>query len=161
MRASPACYALIKASESLRLRAYHCPSGVPTIGWGHIRGVTHEHVRRGRTISVTAAEALLVDDVEYCEQAVSQLVRVPLTQGQYDALCDFVFNFGEHALRHSTLLRLLNAGDYRGAADQLPRWVKGRDPGTGRKVTMGGLVKRRAAERRLFLGHDDTTNPGQ
>ncbi len=71
---------------------------------------------------------------------------MPLTQGQWDALSSFVYNLGPGALEKSTLLRLLNAGDYSGAAAQFDRWVYA----SGKKLS--GLVKRRAAERALFEG---------
>ena len=73
------------------------------------------------------------------------LVTVPLTQGQYDALSCFIFNIGAKKFRGSTLLRKLNDGDYKGAADELLRWTKA----GGRELS--GLVKRRKAERSLFL----------
>jgi lysozyme len=78
------------------------------------------------------------------EAGVKRLVKVPLAQGQFDALVSFSFNVGLGALGSSTLLRKLNAGDYRGAAAEFPRWNK-----AGGKV-YEGLTRRRAAERSLF-----------
>lgn len=131
---------LIKRSEELRLKAYLDTGGVPTIGWGHTRGV-----RMGDTCTEGQAETYLREDTAEAVGAVNRLVKVPLTQNQFDALVSFTFNVGEGAMASSTLLRKLNAGDYRGAADQLERWVFD----NGRKL--GGLVTRRAAERELFL----------
>ena len=75
-----------------------------------------------------------------------QAVQVPLTQGQYDALVSFAYNLGLAALKSSTLLRLLNARNYAGAAAQFPRWNR-----AGGKV-LPGLTRRREAERVMFLG---------
>lgn len=132
---------LIKQFEGLYLKAYRCPAGVPTIGYGHTAGVAV-----GQTITQQQADDYLRRDVRQFERAVARLVTVPLTQGQFDALVSFAFNLGEGALAQSTLLRLLNAGDYAGAAAQFDRWVYA----SGKKLS--GLVKRRAAERALFEG---------
>lgn len=144
MTPSADAYALIKRHEGLRLHAYRDPVGTWTIGWGHT-----ESVVRGQTISLHQAEALLAHDVGRAAQAVSRLVTVPLNQGMFDALTSFVFNLGEGRLADSTLLILLNDQDYAGAAREFGKWVKGRVK--GRKVTLPGLVKRREAERELFL----------
>lgn len=141
MHISEAGLALIRQFEGLRLRAYLCPAGIPTIGYGSTAGV-----KLGQSITAERAEQLLREDVRQFEAAVSRLVKVPLTQGQHDALVSFAFNLGAKALEKSTLLRLLNAGDYSGAAAQFDRWVYA----SGRKLS--GLVKRRAAERALFEG---------
>ena len=133
---------LIKSFEGLRLSAYKCPADVWTIGWGTTAGVTP-----GQTITKERAEELLREDVKRFEAQVLRLVKVPLTQGQLDALTSFVYNLGAGNLSNSTLLRLLNAGDYKGAAAQFDRWTK-----AGGKV-LAGLVRRRAAERALFEGN--------
>ena len=133
--------ALIRQFEGLRLSAYRCPAGIPTIGYGSTAGV-----KLGQAITAERAEQLLREDVRQFEAAVSRLVKVPLTQGLFDALTSFAFNLGAKALEKSTLLRLLNAGDYSGAAAQFERWVYA----SGKKLA--GLVKRRAAERALFEG---------
>lgn len=139
MQISKAGLDLIKQFEGLYLHAYRCPAGVPTIGYGHTAGVA-----MGQTITQQQADDYLRRDVRQFERAVSRLVRVPLTQGQFDALVSFTFNLGEGALAQSTLLRLLNAGDYASAAAQFDRWNK-----AGGRV-LPGLVRRRAAERALF-----------
>jgi lysozyme len=87
---------------------------------------------------------LLLEDVAYAEHAVEHLVTVQLTQGQYDALCSFVYNLGSGKLQTSTLLSKLNAGDQVGAAAQFGVWV------FGGGVKLPGLVTRRAAEARMF-----------
>ena len=141
MHISETGLALIRQFEGLRLSAYRCPAGIATIGYGSTAGV-----QMGQTITAARAEELLRDDVRQFEAAVSRLVKVPLNQGQHDALVSFAFNLGAKALEQSTLLRLLNAGDYSGAAAQFDRWVYA----SGKKLS--GLVKRRAAERALFEG---------
>ncbi len=141
MHISDAGLALIRQFEGLRLLAYKCAAGVWTIGYGSTAGV-----KPGQSITAERAEELLREDVARFEAAVSRLVTVPLSQGQFDALVSFAFNLGAKALEKSTLLRLLNAGDYSGAAAQFDRWVYA----SGKKLS--GLVKRRAAERALFEG---------
>ena len=130
---------LIQGFESLRLNAYQDSAGVWTIGWGHTGGV-----RPGDRITRAQADAYLQQDTGWAQQAVSDLVHVPLTQGQFDALTSFTFNVGRGALEDSTLLRKLNAGDYAGAQAQFGRWVH-----AGGEV-LQGLVRRRAAEAELF-----------
>jgi lysozyme len=136
---SEACISLVKASEGCQLTAYRCPAGVWTIGYGHTKGV-----RQGQTITQDEADALLHEDLDDAAAQVRGMVTVPLTQGQFDALCDFVFNLGSGRLRDSTLLRLLNQGRYQEAAAQFRFWVLS----SGK--TLPGLVTRRAAERALF-----------
>ena len=131
----------IKIAEGLRLKAYLDTGGVWTIGYGH----TGPEVVKGLTITMEQAEALLTEDLRTAEDHVNSAVKVKLTQNQFDALVSFVYNIGGGAFKESTLLRLLNAGDYEGAANQLPRWVKD----NGRLID--GLVNRRREERELFL----------
>lgn len=140
MKPSPACRALVCASEQRRLTAYLCPAGVPTIGWGHTKGV-----KLGDTCSVQQADIWLSQDLEDAAAAVASLVHVPLSQGQFDALVDFVFNLGAGRLKGSTLLQLLNGGRVFAAADQFRLWVHAGDQ------VLPGLVTRRAAEQALFL----------
>lgn len=134
----------IMAHEGVRLKAYPDPGtgGAPwTIGVGH----THD-VQEGDTCSVDGAMAFLREDCAAAESAVNRLVKVPITQDQFDALVDFVFNVGEGNFAGSTLLRLLNAGDYTGADRQFARW----NLAAGR--ILPGLVTRRADEATLFAG---------
>ena len=144
MKTSPKGIALIKSAEGLRLKAYPDPGtgGVPwTIGYGSTSGVT-----RNMVITETQAEQMLAADLVRFERIVDRAVRVPVNQGQFDALVSFTYNVGEGNFTKSTLLRKLNAEDSAGAAEQFSRWVN-----AGGKV-LPGLVKRRAAERDLFLG---------
>lgn len=131
---------LIKKFEGLSLQAYQCSAGVWTIGYGHTRGV-----RPGDIIDEAQAGIFLRRDVAASESTVMRFVTVVLNQHQFDALVSFVFNLGSGNFAASTLLRKLNAGDYAGAADEFPRWVH-----AGGK-SLPGLVRRRAAERTLFL----------
>lgn len=131
----------IKRFEGLRLDAYLCSAGVPTIGYGHTKGV-----KIGDKITQEQADTFLREDLEPCERAVDELVKVPLTQGQGDALASFIFNLGRGAFSSSTLLKWLNRGDYEGAAGQFERWCR-----AGGKV-LPGLLKRRHAEAAMFLG---------
>jgi lysozyme len=135
---------LIKHFEGLYLMAYLCPAKVWTIGYGHT-GIKHNDgtVKPGQRITRARAEELLAMDLntKYAPD-VRRMAKVPLTQTQFDALVSFHFNTG--ALGRSTLLRKLNAGDYKGAAAEFARWTRG-----GGKV-LSGLVRRRKAERHLF-----------
>lgn len=130
----------IKAREQLRLEAYQDEIGVWTIAWGHISGV-----KAGDVCTIEQAEAWFAQDVAPREACVNDLVKVPLTQGQFDALCSFTFNLGCTALRNSTLLKLLNAGDAAGAAEQFGRWNH-----AGGEVS-AGLTRRREQEKETFL----------
>lgn len=130
---------LTRSFEGCRFRAYRDGGGVWTIGYGHTKGV-----REGQECDMAQAVAWLRQDVQEAVSAVRDAVNVPLTQVQFDALVDFVFNVGAEAFRGSTLLRRLNAGNYAGAADQFERWNK--DNG----VVVPGLMRRRKAEADLF-----------
>ena len=133
--------ALIKEYEGLKLKAYYCPAGVLTIGYGS----TGPHVKEGMVISEKEADELLQKDLERFEQGVHDLVQIPITENQFSALVSFAFNVGLGNLRRSTLLRKLNTRDYEGASKEFERWNK-----AGGVVLMG-LVRRRAAEKELFL----------
>ncbi|QTD45487.1 glycoside hydrolase family protein [Ottowia testudinis] len=133
---------MVKKYEGLFTKAYVCPAGVLTIGYGH----TGAGVKPGQRITEAQAEQLLRQDMGKFEAAVQRQVKVPLTQGQFDALTSFTFNCGEGALKNSTLLKKLNAGDYAGAQAEFHKWNKG-----GGRV-LPGLVKRRAEEAQMF-GH--------
>lgn len=144
MKVSAAGVSLTKSAEGCALTAYPDPAsgGAPfTAGWGH----TGSDVKPGMTVTQAQADAWLEYDLARSAQIVNSLVHVHLNQNQFDALVDFVFNVGAGNFRSSTLLRLLNAGNFAAAADQFCRWTQA----AGK--TMPGLVKRRAAERALFV----------
>ena len=130
---------IVKEAEGLRLSAYLCPAGIPTIGYGHTKGV-----KLGDTCTKEQAEKWLENDFFTAKQEVKAVVKVPLRENQLDALASFVFNLGVRKLTQSTLLKKLNAGDYSGAAAEFDKWV------FAGKVKLNGLIKRRAKERKLF-----------
>lgn len=150
MRTSENGIELVKAFEGLHkvksdgnVRSYRCPAGRWTIGYGHTHGV-----RSGETITPEEAEDLLRKDLEDCEATVERMVKVDLTQNQFDALVSFVFNLGQGNFGSSTLLRKLNRGDYEGAAEEFTRWNKARVD--GELKALPGLTRRRTAEAALF-----------
>lgn len=131
--------ALIKEAEGLRLEPYKDTGGIWTVGFGHTRGVT-EHTHCTPEI----AEAWLEADLQHAEEAVGRLVKVSLTDNQFAALVCFVFNVGETAFAHSTLLRKLNEGGY----DLVPACLRSWVFDNGKVIP--GLVKRRNAEATLW-----------
>jgi lysozyme len=146
MKSSDDCLDLIKSCEGFSAKPYLCPAGVPTIGYGSTKYADGKKVSLNDPIINTqqADEIMRATLLEY-EAAVNRYVNVPLTQGQFDALVDFAYNAGTQNLRTSTLLRMLNAGDYAGAVKQFDKWIY-----AGGKV-LYGLVKRRKLEADLFL----------
>ncbi|HEC5316036.1 TPA: lysozyme [Citrobacter freundii] len=148
MQTSHEGIALIKGFEGCRLTAYPDPGtgGAPwTIGYGWTHPIDGKPVKPGMTIDQETADRLLKTGQVSYENDVLKLVRVKLTKGQFDALVSFAYNVGSRALSTSTLLKKLNAGDIKGAADEFLRWNK-----AGGKV-LNGLTRRREAERALFL----------
>ncbi|WP_343558458.1 lysozyme [Klebsiella aerogenes] len=148
MQTSNEGIALIKDFEGCRLTAYPDPGtgGAPwTIGYGWTLAVDGKPVRPGMTIDQATADRLLKTGLVSYENDVLKIVKVKLTQGQFDALVSFAYNIGSRALSTSTLLKKINAGDIKGAADEFLRWNK-----AGGKV-LNGLTRRREAERALFL----------
>ena len=145
MTYSPAAINLIKEFESLRLDAYLCPAGVWTIGWGHTDGV-----REGLRITAELAEEFLRRDVEEVDQGLAKLIHAPLTQGQHDALVSLCFNLRGGAQRLPAiaprLVAKIHQGDFAGAANELL------DIDRANGQVLPGLVRRRAAERALFVG---------
>lgn len=141
MQFSPAGLKLLKESEGFRGRVYLDCCGLPTIGYGH--RLTHPESFPG---GITESEAmqLLLADIRETEQMVGRLVRVPLAQGQFDALVDFCFNLGSGRLAASTLLADLNASRYDAAAEQLLLW----DHAGAREIA--ALRARREAEFHLW-----------
>lgn len=140
--------ALIKEFEGCKLTSYLDGGGVWTIGWGH----TGTDVEEGQTITQDRADELLLLDLQTAVQGVNDLVKVPLTQNEFDALVSFAYNVGTdidadtkaEGLGDSTLLRKLNDSDYDGAAREFPKWNK--DNGQ----VVPGLSRRRMAEKALF-----------
>ncbi len=145
MQTSSRGIALIKEFEGCRLTAYLCPADKWTIGYGWTYPVDGKPIKRGMTIDQTTADRLLKTGLVGYENDILKLVKVKLSQSQFDALVSFAYNLGARALSTSTLLKKLNAGNYRGAVDEFTRWNK-----AGGEV-LAGLTRRREAERRLFL----------
>ena len=141
MEFSAAGMELLKRSEGFRNRVYLDVAGLPTIGYGH-RLLHSDSFLNG--IDEPQAANLLACDVRDAEQAVERMVKVPLTQGQFDALVDFTFNLGAGRLASSTLLKSLNAGRYDDVAGQLLRW----DHAGGQENA--ALKARRQAEAELW-----------
>lgn len=119
--------------------------GHPMIGYGCDLSVAEAKKYEGRTISEVEAVSLLLSRLTPVVDLVNKIVKVPLTQNQFDALCDLVYNIGSGAFSKSTLLKRLNAKDYAGAAEEFVKWNM-----AGGKV-LSGLTKRREEEKKLFL----------
>lgn len=141
MKTSQAGIDLIKRFEGVRANPYFDIVGVKTIGYGHacLNGEVPPDC-----ISQSQAEELLKSDLTKFEAGVSSLVKIPITQNQFDALVSFAFNLGLGNLKSSTLLKKLNANDIAGAADEFHKW----DLAGGKHVK--GLLIRRLAEKELF-----------
>lgn len=125
--------------EGNKLEAYLDGGGVWTIGRGHTKDV-----KKGDKITEAQSLSLFLEDVKEAMDAVNKLVRLPLTQGQFDALVDFVFNLGEAAFSRSTLLKYLNEGNFEAAVYEFQKW----NHDNGKVVA--GLTRRRKAEADLF-----------
>lgn len=149
MKTSQAGIDLIKQFEGVRLESYVCPAGVLTVGVGHTSAAGSPKVVPGMKITYQEANAILANDLVKYEDAVDRLVKVPLTQNQFDALVSFTFNVGEGALAKSTLLKKLNAGDYDAVPAELMKWTKG----GGKELP--GLVRRRRAECAMWRSVND------
>ena len=132
---------LIKHFEGFRSTVYRCAAGVPTLGVGSTHGITMD----SPPITEEEGIELLMLDIAKFERAVERLITAPLNQNQFDALVSFSFNLGSGSLQNSTLRRRVNRSEYERAAEEFPRWVFA----GGRKLK--GLVRRRYAERELFL----------
>jgi lysozyme len=164
---------MLKQREGWRDRAYKDVAGKWTIGYGHLILPAEMSKYVGATVTVNGAsrgsyvmskeegDTLLRRDLSTAEQAVRNYVLVPITQEQFDALVNFVYNVGVGAFKGSTLLRLLNAGDYKGASAQFPLWAKVTKVdangnaifdanGKVVKVEHRGLMNRRVEEKALF-----------
>ena len=141
LQPSPACLDLIRRSEGLNLTAYP-DEGAYSIGYGH------RNVPEGTVWTLAYAETALTDDTNQVGDEIKQLVDVPLTQGQFDALVDFVYEDGSGRLQSSTLLELLNASRYAAAGEQLLRWVYMRENGV--EVISPDLQTRREADLALW-----------
>lgn len=134
---------LIKEAEGLRLVAYRCPAGVPTIGWGHTKDV-----RMGQRITQAMAEDMLVEDIAPIERTLNGL-KINFRQEQFDALVSWIFNLGAGNFKSSTMYkRILADAKDEEITDSLIKWTY------SGKQQLPGLMKRRVAEANLFIGYE-------
>ncbi|MCD7779853.1 MAG: lysozyme [Candidatus Gastranaerophilales bacterium] len=131
---------LIKKFEGLKTKAYKCPAGVWTIGYGHTSGVLSTD-----TCTKEQATNWLKQDVKTAENAIEKYVKVELNQNQFDALVSFIYNVGSVAFRKSTMLKFINNKHFPLAAGQFDLWIYSKG------VKLEGLIARRKAEKELFL----------
>jgi len=132
--------ALLKKFEGCKLKAYKDPVAIWTIGYGHTSAAGAPDVTEGLTITQAEAEDILKRDLVKYEKPVADLVKVPLSQHQFDVLVDFAYNAGVGNLKSSTLLKRVNAGDFNAVPNELMKWTKAK----GKELP--GLVRRRRAE---------------
>lgn len=132
---------LMHSFEKCVLRVYDDGYGFPTIGWGHL-------VKPGEkfpeTITQQRADEIFAADVAWAEQAVNDALTVTVNQNQFDALVSLCFNIGAGNFKGSTLVKLVNRGDFAGAANEFGKWRK-----SAGQVSKG-LIRRREAEKKLF-----------
>lgn len=147
MRLSDSAIEKMKEFEGLRLKAYHCSSGVLTIGYGHTK-----NVKPGDVIDEATANMLLIKDVEAVERLANlENFAKKLSQGQYDAFISFLFNVKYSSYLTSTLRKkLIKNVDDTTIPDEFRRWVYGTDPVTKKKIKLPGLVKRREWEAQMY-----------
>jgi lysozyme len=143
---------IIKEFEGLRLVAYLCPRGIPTIGYGHTKTVTHEDVENKLSITKEKAEELLMSDLKDTISNVDKIIFTPLNENQFNALYSFVFNIGIWKFEKSTLFKYVtdhgfisNADGVLAAGDEFLKWV------FAGGHHLDGLERRRLKERSLFL----------
>jgi lysozyme len=156
VKVSAKCINQIKQDEGVRNKPYQCPALLWTVGVGHVIDPQHAKVPMAdrkqlpippgwdRVLSADEIDDILRKDLARFESGVLRLIKVPLTQGQFDALVSFSFNVGLGNLQNSTLRMKLNRGDYEGASEQFLVWTK-----AGGRV-LPGLVKRRTHEQEMF-----------
>ena len=143
MKISQEGISLIKKFEGCEYNSYKCAADVLTIGYGHTKDV-----KEGDLVTQQEAENLLTKDLEEFEESVIEAVDMPMSQHQFDALVSWTFNLGPNNLKSSSMLKVLNSGNYEDVPEQIKRWNK-----AGGKV-LDGLIRRREAEALLFSGED-------
>jgi lysozyme len=156
MKVSDKCIEQIKKDEGVRNKPYQCPALLWTVGVGHVIDPNHAKVPMAdrkalpipagwdRILTSIEIDEILRTDLNRFEQGVLRLIKVPLTQGQFDALVSFSFNVGLGNLQNSTLRMKVNRSEFEAAAEQFLVWTK-----AGGKV-LPGLVKRRTHEKEMF-----------
>ncbi len=148
MNVSQKCINLIKTFEGFRSHPYLCIAGVPTLGFGstHYANGAPVGLSDG-DISEPAAENILFATLQYdYVPAVNHCVTADINQNQFDALVDFAYNCGSQNLKNSTLLKLVNEGNFAAASLEFKKWCH-----CNGEVSQG-LLNRREAERKLFMG---------
>jgi len=148
MKTNQAGVNLIKEFEGFRSKAYKCPAGVLTIGYGHTSAAGTPAVKAGMTISAADGEAILKRDLTKYEAAVSDAITIELTPNQFSACVSLCYNIGPGNFAKSSVARFCNKKQFKQAADAFALWNK-----AGGKV-LPGLVRRRAAEAALFSKDD-------
>ena len=143
MKISQEGLSLIKKFEGCELEAYKCAAGVWTIGYGSTKGV-----KEGDTLTEEETDNLLLHEMDEYEGYVLEAVEMPLSQHQFDAIVSWTFNLGPSNLKASTMLKVLNKGNYEDVPAQIKRWNK-----ASGKV-LEGLIRRREAEALLFEGKE-------
>ena len=140
---------LIKSFEGFSSDPYKCVAGIWTIGFGSIYGEDNKRVTPDHPpVTESRATELMQRDLGSIEYKVSKLVKVPVTPNQFSAICSFVYNVGSGAFQRSTARMKLNREDYQGCADEFLKWKY------ANKKVIPGLLRRRYAERDLFLSED-------
>ena len=134
---------LIKKFEGCETTAYQDSVGVWTIGFGHTKGV-----EEGQTCSIEDAESMLADEMDEYEGYINNMVKVDLQQHEFDALVAWVYNLGPTNLSESTMLKVLNGGQFDRVPDEMNRWTR-----AGGEI-LEGLVRRRQAESLMFQNLD-------
>ena len=134
---------LIKKFEGCETTAYQDSVGVWTIGFGHTKGV-----EEGQTCSIEDAESMLADEMDEYEGYINNMVKVGLQQYEFDALVAWVYNLGPTNLGESTMLKVLNGGQFDRVPDEMNRWTR-----AGGEI-LEGLVRRRQAESLMFQNLD-------
>ncbi|NEO55458.1 MAG: lysozyme [Okeania sp. SIO3B5] len=150
------CLNIIKKWEGLYLDAYLNSVEIWSIGYGITEYSDGKKVKQGDEISIQQARKFLQYKVDKVTDEVNQLIRVSLTQNQFDALVSFCYNVGITTFKYSTLLEKLNQGDYQSAANEFPKWNKVMVNGV--KTILPSLVERRDNEKNLFLSNNFTSN---
>jgi lysozyme len=143
---------IIKFYESLELKAYVCPAGKLTIGFGMtFHYPSKKLVVEGESITPEQAEWQLDQHIDFLEKQIMRFVKVELLENQLQALISLCFNIGITNFKTSTLLKKINESDFEAAGKEFLRWVYATDSKTGKKIKLNGLVKRRKTESELFL----------
>ena len=142
----------IARSEGCKLKAYRCPAGVPTIGWGHTGGV-----KMGDTCTQEQADAWFVEDLSEFTEGVRRALKRDASDNELGAMVSLAYNIGLQGFARSTVLKRHNEGDRQSAARAFALWNKARINGVLQVVD--GLTSRRAREAAMYLSDDSQPMP--